>query len=108
MSTRPVAIINEDNCIGCAICIDICPFDAIIGAQNLSHRINYEECPGCKLCINRCPTDCISMIEIDQNKDHIKEKIKFNFNRKKTRQKELNEKFSKSINSQLKNILKDL
>ena len=48
------------------------------------------------------------MIEIDQNKDHIKEKIKFNFNRKKTRQKELNEKFLESINSQLKNILKDL
>ena len=61
MSKRAIAFINEDNCIGCTICIESCPFDAIIGAQNFSHRVNYQECPGCKLCVAKCPTDCIEI-----------------------------------------------
>ena len=54
MTTRQIAYIDENDCIGCAICINACPFDAIIGAQNFSHRINYNECPGCKICIKKC------------------------------------------------------
>ena len=72
MSTRQVAYIKEENCIGCAICIDVCPFDAIIGAQNFSHRINFEECPGCKICVNKCPTDCIEIKNINQDKSNLK------------------------------------
>lgn len=105
MNERPVAYINENNCIGCTICIEICPFDAIIGAQNFSHRINYLECPGCKLCIERCPTDCIEIKIINEDKKSIKENIKFNFNRKKLREKNFQKKYDKSINNQLKKIL---
>ena len=83
MNERLVANIDEKNCIGCTICIDSCPFDAIIGAQNFSHRVNQLECPGCKICVSKCPTDCIEIIKINQNKDEIKEKIKFNFQRRK-------------------------
>jgi len=82
MNERLVANIDEKNCIGCTICIDSCPFDAIIGAQNFSHRVNQLECPGCKICVSKCPTDCIEIIKINQNKDEIKEKIKYLPNKK--------------------------
>ncbi len=107
MNQRYIALINEDNCIGCAICIEVCPFDAIIGAQNYSHRINYNECPGCKICINKCPTDCISITKINQNKNDIKKKVKFNFERKKTRVDNLLKKHSLNISKQLRIIFKD-
>ena len=80
MNQRPVAFIDEKNCIGCAICIQVCPFDSIIGAQNFSHRINFNECPGCKICISKCPTDCIKIIKINQDKNDIKKRVKFNYN----------------------------
>ena len=106
MNERLVANIDEKNCIGCTICIDSCPFDAIIGAQNFSHRVNQLECPGCKICVTKCPTDCIEIIKINQNKNEIKEKIKFNFQRRKIRKKNL-EKFQKeNITNQLNKILK--
>jgi len=105
MNERPIAYINENNCIGCAICIEVCPFDAIIGAQNFSHRVNYQECPGCKLCIEKCPTDCIDIKIIKENKKNIKEKITFNFNRKKLREKDFQKKYDKSIKKQLEKIL---
>jgi len=57
-----VAIIDEARCIGCTLCIDACPVDCIIGAQNYMHTIIADECIGCKLCVAPCPVDCISMI----------------------------------------------
>ena len=101
MTSRQIAYIDENNCIGCAICIDACPFDAIIGAQNFSHRINFNECPGCKICIKKCPTDCIKMIEINQNKNDIREKVKYNFSRKEQRIKNTQKIYTESINKQL-------
>ncbi|MEC7885280.1 MAG: RnfABCDGE type electron transport complex subunit B [Pseudomonadota bacterium] len=102
---RKVAIINEEYCVGCTLCIDKCPFDSIIGSENLIHRVNYNECPGCKLCINVCPTDCISLIEIEKGNEYSKEKIKFNFNRKKARLVNISMNQAKSINNQIENLI---
>ena len=104
MTTRQIAYINENDCIGCAICISACPFDAIIGAQNFSHRINFNECPGCKICIKKCPTDCIKMIKINQNKNDIREKVKYNFSRKELRIKNTQEIYAESINKQISEL----
>ena len=105
MTTRQIAYIDENDCIGCAICINACPFDAIIGAQNFSHRINYNECPSCKICIKKCPTDCIKMVKIHQNKNDIREKVKYNFSRKELRIKNNQEIYSKSISEQISKLL---
>jgi electron transport complex protein RnfB len=61
-----VAIIDEDVCIGCAICIAACPVDAIIGAANFSHTVLSDACTGCKLCVAPCPVDCISLVPLRQ------------------------------------------
>lgn len=56
-----VALIDETTCIGCVLCIQACPVDAIIGAQGLMHTVVAELCTGCELCIPPCPVDCITL-----------------------------------------------
>ncbi|HLR12602.1 MAG TPA: electron transport complex subunit RsxB [Burkholderiaceae bacterium] len=57
-----VAIIDEAHCIGCTLCIQACPVDAIVGANQLMHTVLSDQCTGCELCVAPCPVDCISMV----------------------------------------------
>jgi electron transport complex protein RnfB len=59
---RHVAIIDEARCIGCTLCIQACPVDAIAGAAKLMHTVVTELCSGCDLCVPPCPVDCIEML----------------------------------------------
>ncbi len=61
---RPVAVIDENLCIGCTLCIQACPVDAILGGPKLMHTIISNLCTGCDLCVAPCPVDCISMVPI--------------------------------------------
>lgn len=56
-----VAVIDEDWCIGCTLCIKACPTDAIAGANKRMHTVIEPYCTGCELCIPVCPVDCISL-----------------------------------------------
>jgi electron transport complex protein RnfB len=61
---RPVAFIDEALCIGCTLCIQACPVDAILGAAKQMHTILPSLCTGCDLCVAPCPVDCISMMPV--------------------------------------------
>lgn len=56
---KTVVYIDEEICIGCTLCIQACPVDAIVGAAKLMHTVIEKECTGCDLCIPVCPVDCI-------------------------------------------------
>ena len=56
-----VAAIDEAHCIGCTLCIQACPVDAIVGGARHMHTVIATHCTGCDLCIPSCPVDCIKM-----------------------------------------------
>ena len=58
---RTLAVIDEDWCIGCTLCIAVCPTDAILGANKRMHTVIEPYCTGCELCVPACPVDCISL-----------------------------------------------
>ena len=59
---RALAFIEEAACIGCTLCIQACPVDAIMGANKQMHTVVPELCTGCDLCVAPCPVDCIIML----------------------------------------------
>jgi len=62
---KTVVLIDESRCIGCTLCIQACPVDAIVGAAKLMHTVIASECTGCDLCLPPCPVDCIDIIEVE-------------------------------------------
>jgi electron transport complex protein RnfB len=58
------AVIDEARCIGCTLCIQACPVDAILGAAKQMHTVLASWCTGCELCVAPCPVDCIDMVPV--------------------------------------------
>lgn len=56
-----VAVIDENWCIGCTLCIKACPTDAIVGSNKRMHTVIEPYCTGCELCLPVCPVDCIAL-----------------------------------------------
>ncbi len=67
--SRTVACIDEQTCIGCTLCIQACPVDAILGAAKHMHTVIEDECTGCNLCLPPCPVDCISAVPVKVETD---------------------------------------
>lgn len=61
-----VALIIEEDCIGCTKCIQACPVDAIMGAAKHMHTVIEPACTGCELCIPPCPVDCIELVPVTE------------------------------------------
>lgn len=61
---RHLAYIDEEWCIGCTLCIEACPVDAIVGTHKRMHTVIESVCTGCELCVPVCPVDCIELENI--------------------------------------------
>ncbi len=59
-----VSSVDEDKCIGCGICVSLCPFAAIemikVGKKRKARTISAS-CKACGICASHCPTFAISM-----------------------------------------------
>ena len=64
--------INEDLCVGCGVCVDDCPVDAI-SMEDERARINMNECIHCGICHSVCPEEAVR-----HDSEKIPEVIKVN------------------------------
>ncbi|MBW7861473.1 MAG: electron transport complex subunit RsxB [Rhodocyclaceae bacterium] len=69
---KSVAFIDEQTCIGCTLCIQACPVDAIVGAAKHMHTVVENLCTGCELCVAPCPVDCITMEPVRETVENWK------------------------------------
>jgi 2-oxoacid:acceptor oxidoreductase delta subunit (pyruvate/2-ketoisovalerate family) len=53
------AVVDEDKCAGCGICVDVCPQGAI--TMDRVAKIDVNKCTGCSICVNECPRSAISL-----------------------------------------------
>jgi electron transport complex protein RnfB len=81
---KRVAVIDERTCIGCTLCLQVCPVDAILGAPKLMHTVIGQECTGCELCVAPCPMDCITFKSVRLLPPHH---LLFDIRREQDRQK---------------------
>ncbi len=57
-----VAVINQEDCIACNKCYEVCNFNAVI-VKNNEYTINPYACDGCGFCVRVCPTNTIDFIQ---------------------------------------------
>ncbi|HEX9104978.1 MAG TPA: NAD(P)-binding domain-containing protein, partial [Polyangia bacterium] len=53
--------INDDRCVGCDACVDVCPTDVLELVANKSRVIRFDDCIGCEQCAMACPTAALVM-----------------------------------------------
>ena len=68
-----LAVINQNGCTGCEICIVFCPVDCIEIVPGVEHaqfqqvvEVDLNRCIGCSLCAKHCPWDTIPMLSYDE------------------------------------------
>ncbi len=54
---KKIAYIITSECVGCGICVDICPTSSIIEGEE--HYIITDTCIGCRKCVEACPIEAI-------------------------------------------------
>ena len=57
-------IVDEEKCIGCGECVDICPAEVYELHDEKSVPVHAEECVGCESCIEVCEQDAITVREV--------------------------------------------
>jgi heterodisulfide reductase subunit A len=63
-----IAVVDEDACSGCRICVGLCPYDAITfdKEENIS-KISDVKCKGCGTCVAACPSGSIDQKHFRNN-----------------------------------------
>ena len=56
-------VVDEEKCIGCEECVNICPVDVYEMQNEKSVPVNAEECIGCESCVEVCEQEAITVTE---------------------------------------------
>lgn len=55
------AVVDQEYCTGCGLCVDVCPEQAISMSLNYTVAIDSGMCTGCGSCVDECPNEAISL-----------------------------------------------
>jgi NAD-dependent dihydropyrimidine dehydrogenase PreA subunit len=58
-------VVDQEKCIACGDCVDICPVDVYEMQDEKSVPVNAEECIGCESCVEACEQEAITVTEVD-------------------------------------------
>ncbi len=64
-SSNYIAVVNEEECIGCGICVDRCQMDAVTLIDGISH-VDLTRCIGCGLCTTNCEPQAMQLEHKEQ------------------------------------------
>ena len=65
ISSGFISEVNEEKCIGCGICVDICQFHALSLEEHLI--CDTSLCMGCGVCVSHCAQEALSLVR-DESK----------------------------------------
>ncbi len=55
------AVVDEEHCAGCKVCVELCPYKAIsFDDEKKVSRVNDAVCKGCGVCVAACPSGAIT------------------------------------------------
>ena len=76
-----MAVVDEDNCTGCQVCVPFCPVDCIEPVPKDKYdtpippvQVRFNECIGCQICARVCTKltwDAIRMVDTDELQDRL-------------------------------------
>ena len=54
--------VDEDECIACGACEDVCPADPnVFEVNDVAEVVEPDACIECELCVEECPVECIEL-----------------------------------------------
>ncbi len=56
--------VDEEKCVGCGECVDICPVEVYEMQDGKSEPVEQDSCLGCESCIEVCEADAITVEEM--------------------------------------------
>jgi len=62
---KVIPYIDDEKCIGCGICVEVCPTRVFKLSSKKAVVMRPEVCNGCALCVENCPVDAIELKWID-------------------------------------------
>ena len=57
------AKVNSAECLGCAICADVCPEDAVTVEETAV--VDLSRCTGCGECVAECPEEAVTLVAVE-------------------------------------------
>jgi len=74
ISSRPVLMFFEYQCMSCKTCARVCPIGAIT-FENSTHHINRQICNNCGICSSACPTGALKLIGREITIEELMEEV---------------------------------
>jgi len=66
----PVARANERTCVGCGLCVEVCPYDAVelvqkrvLGREKSVSQVDLTKCMSCGVCAASCRSGSIDLVD---------------------------------------------